>query len=418
MWSLFLFNEVTAQYDQSSYSIIGVGNPNWGGYSHNASMGGLGISNSSRYFLNNLNPALGASNLEAVFQTGASFDIRNFGQGQNSYSSVAGGIKDFGFNLPVKYGKWNLGISLNPYTIVNYGFTDRREGAGPDGSTTITEVEGRGGIDELAITNAFRIKNFQLGIKASFLFGSIQRENLFFLEGVRQTGFGNSVVNERKSFHRLSLGLGGLYKIPLSERTRINIGAFFNPEINLRQNLLRTFENQTQAGTTFRTDTLVFDEAAKKTIAIPQKFGFGISYEKLQRLTLGIDFLSQNWADYRDEDGVADAAYGKSYRIVFGGNFIPDYNSQKRISLTTYRFGVHYEQTPYLVNNGTINDIGISLGASVPLNAFWGQGNINIGTTFGRRGNASNGLVRENYFKIHLGFSVQDLTWFTRRRFN
>ncbi len=414
MWSLFLFNEVTAQYDQSSYSIFGIGNPNWNGYSHNASMGGLGVSYGSRFFLNNLNPALGASNLEAVFQTGASMDLRQFSQNQNSYTSVAGGIKDFGLNMPIVYGKWNLGVSLNPYTSVNYGFTTRNEGAGPDGSTTVVEVEGRGGTDELAITNAFRLKNFQFGVKAAFIFGSIQKEDLFSLEGVGQGGFGSSIVNDRRSFHRLSFGLGALYKLPLSEQSRLNIGAFYNPEISLRQNRLVTFENQV----TTRSDTLVFDKSAKKTITIPQKMGFGLSYEKFQKVTIGADFLMQDWADYRDEDGQVETAYGKSYRFAVGGSFIPNYSSKKLIGASTYRFGVHYEQTPYLVNNETVNDIGISLGASLPFNAFWGQGHMNIGTTFGQRGKASNGMVRETYFKIHVGFSIQDLTWFTKQRFN
>ncbi|WP_421985085.1 hypothetical protein [Roseivirga sp.] len=418
-WSFFLFNQAAAQYDQSSYSIIGIGNPNWGGYSQNAAMGGLGISYGSRLFLNNLNPALLASNQEAIFQLGSSFDIRSFSQeGNSTYSSIAGGVKDFGLNLPIKYAKWNLGISLNPYTNVNYGFINSSEGTGPEGSTPVVEVEGRGGIEELSVVNSFRIKNFQFGVKASFLFGSIQKEDQFSLTGLTTTNFGDAVVNQTKNYHRLSFGVGGLYKLLLSSNSRLNIGATYNPEIDLRQNILATLENQTSTGNFISGDTLVNDKADKKTITIPNKFGFGISYEKFQTLTIGLDFLSQDWSAYRDENGLVENGYGKAYRLALGGEFIPNYQAQKLFSVTSYRFGIHYEQTPFLVNNETIDDIGISFGASLPLNAFWGQAHLNFGATFGRRGNVSNGLVRENYVKIHLGFSLQDVTWFTRQKFN
>ncbi|MBO3699845.1 hypothetical protein [Roseivirga sp. E12] len=417
--SLFLFNEASAQYDQSSYSIIGLGTVNWGGYSHNAAMGGLGVSYGDRLFLSNgLNPALGAINLEAVFQMGGSLDIRQYTQGQTVHNTTTGGFKDFGLNLPIKLGKWNMGLSLSPYSAVNYGFINRNEGGGPEGSTTVVEVGGTGGIDKLSLTNSFKLNNLLIGIDAQFLFGSIQKEDLFFLEGLSQAGFGNTVVARRQSFHNLSLGVGAVYQLPLAERTKLNIGGFYHPEIKVRQNTLTTFENQTQSGVAFSTDTLVFDEADKKTVLVPQKFGFGISYEKTRALTIGLDFLSQDWSSYRDEDGAAETAYGNSYRLALGGTFVPDYESRKLLSLTTFRFGVHYEQTPFLVNNETIDDIGLSLGASFPLNAVWGQAHINLGATIGRRGSVSNSLVRENYFKVHLGFSLQDVTWFTRQRFN
>ena len=70
LWALFFCGQVSAQHTQSSYSVIGVGEVNWGGYTQNASMGGLGVSYNSRFFLNNINPALMSTNLESVFQLG------------------------------------------------------------------------------------------------------------------------------------------------------------------------------------------------------------------------------------------------------------------------------------------------------------------------------------------------------------
>jgi hypothetical protein len=71
-----------------------------------------------------------------------------------------------------------------------------------------------------------------------------------------------------------------------------------------------------------------------------------------------------------------------------------------------------------LVNSEVINDFAINFGMSIPLNAFWGVSNVIMGATIGSRGNVTNGRIRENYFKINLGFSLQDQTWFARQKYN
>ncbi len=418
IWSLFLFNEASAQYDQSSYSVIGVGTPSWGGFSHNAAMGGFGVTHNGRYFASGINPALLASSYEAVFQLGSSIDVRNFRQGEESYNVTTGGLKDFGLAMPIKFAKWNLGLSLTPYSAVSYNFTSRDEGAGPEGTTPVVEVKGAGGLDEVAVTNAFKIKNLQLGVKASLIFGSIQKEDRFSLEGITDTGFGVSVVNSTKSFHGAALSIGGLYRLPVGENQTLNIGGYFNPQVSIRQNRLVVLENQASVGQAFSQDTVANDELDKRTIDLPQKMGFGISYTNGPKFTIGLDYQSQNWADYRDENGMAQNSYGQAYKAVLGGEFVPDITSTKLLALTRVRFGIHFEQTPFVINNETINDFGVSFGGSFPLNAFWGRAHLNLGATVGQRGRRSDTLVRENYFKINLGFSLQDVTWFTRQRFN
>ena len=98
---LFLIvQNASAQYDQSSYSIIGLGNLNWGGYSHNAGMAGLGLTYNSKFFLNNTNPALAASNYEAVFQAGATLDYRGISNNTNTYTSSSGGLKIWDITYP------------------------------------------------------------------------------------------------------------------------------------------------------------------------------------------------------------------------------------------------------------------------------------------------------------------------------
>ena len=414
---LFFLQASQAQVDQSSYSAFGVGTLNWSGYAQNSAMGGLGISNNSKFFFNDLNPALIGVNREAVFQLGTSLDYRNITNGQAAYNTMTGGFKEFGLVVPMVYSRWNVGLSISPYSSVNYGFL--QEKVGPGGGATFVDVSGQGGIDLVNLSTSFRVGNFHLGLKAMYYYGNISTEDRFILDEVN-SNFGTTIVNERRSFGQMGGSIGLLYKMPLGEDKKLNIGAFYNPALDLSQTTLMTFINEASNGSISSQDTLVYDKEDNRSITIPERLGFGISYEKLNKITIGLDVMLQDWQDYRNVEGLAEGYYGNSLRIALGGEFIPNYEQPiKLLNVMSFRFGVHYEKTPFMLNNQTINDVGINFGVSIPLNSFWGMSHLNMGVTLGQQGNISTvGLVRENYVKLNLGFSLQDLTWFTKQRFN
>nr|HAD51072.1 hypothetical protein [Algoriphagus sp.] len=80
----------------------------------------------------------------------------------------------------------------------------------------------------------------------------------------------------------------------------------------------------------------------------------------------------------------------------------------------TYRVGLEFLQTPYYINQTTINDLGINFGASIPVNQL---SLMNLAVKVGQRGTTSAGLIRENYVNFTLGFSLNDNTWFYKRVF-
>jgi hypothetical protein len=81
---------------------------------------------------------------------------------------------------------------------------------------------------------------------------------------------------------------------------------------------------------------------------------------------------------------------------------------------TMYRVGLEYQQTPYVVNQSQITDIGINFGGSIPVNSL---SMVNLAVKVGSRGSTGNGLIRENYVNFSLGFSLNDNTWFYKRSF-
>jgi hypothetical protein len=84
----------------------------------------------------------------------------------------------------------------------------------------------------------------------------------------------------------------------------------------------------------------------------------------------------------------------------------------------TYQFGFNYAQTPVRINNVNIDDFGINFGVSLPV----GNSSIlNVGFKYGQLGTTSNGLIREDYFKINLGMTFNDRSygWYrNQRKFN
>ena len=109
--------------------------------------------------------------------------------------------------------------------------------------------------------------------------------------------------------------------------------------------------------------------------------------------------------------------YNKNYiTISIGGFFIPKYDSfSSYFKRVVYRAGLRLEQTGLVVNNESIDELGISFGVGVPVGRLFS--NANIGFEIGQRGTTSSNLVQENFFNISLSLSLND-RWFEKRKFN
>jgi len=420
--ALLISASLSAQYSQSSYSIFGIGEVNYGALAQNSAMAGVGLSYSSRYYVNTLNPALFGMNENAVFHIGGSLDFRNYTNEISEHKSSTGGFKDFVVSLPIKMRKWNLGVGIAPYSVVSYAYETNTEG--PDDTREITSLNGKGGLDEAFVTNGFKLGNLYLGAKVGFVFGTIQKESSSYLEGNGGTAFGNTVITSRENFSDIYLQLGAAYKMNITENSYLNFGATYINDTKINGKTSTYLDLQSNNGDRFSRDTL--DQRpdpnipgdAKPFITLPGRASFGVSYEKYQRFNIGLDLHTQDWTNYKDFDGQGESNFARTYRIAIGGEIIPDTQNPGFLGLNSYRFGMYYEKTPYVIRGEDVKDFGITFGTSFPLSAYWGLSSVNLGVTYGQRGSVGNGLIKENYFKIDFGFSVQDVTWFTRTKFN
>jgi hypothetical protein len=122
-----------------------------------------------------------------------------------------------------------------------------------------------------------------------------------------------------------------------------------------------------------------------------------------------------NWSDYSNY-GIGDSLSDHATRFSIGGEFTPDplsvYGYFQRV---TYRLGFYYGSDYVRLHETDLNYYGITLGASFPFKR--GADRLQTALEFGRRGTEQHGLVQMNYFRLHLGISLND-RWFIKRKYD
>lgn len=407
----FLALTLNAQQAGSPYTFFGIGAINQNDVTYNAAQGGLGLSYPKSHIVNNLNPALLATNTFSIFDFGIQYDQRNQSTDSLSSSQKGGGLKNITLALPLKSGKWGMALGLSPYSEIKYNIASER-GIYNDTSSASYNYKGNGGLTQVYFQTGYRVaKPLYLGFKASYLFGTKDESSIIKPKVVGS--FPASYFRAEK-YNGFLLGFGAAYRHQFkTEGNYLNIGAILELKTDLKARRSEWFGNDIDIETA--DSIVILLDNGKSNITIPQKIGLGISYSKEFKWGIGLDYYIQDWNDFRN---FYDQNQGlkKSYRWILGGEYTPDFFSVnsywKRI---TFLGGVNYVKTPLSFENEDIIDFGINFGVSLP---FSNGSTVNFGFTAGQLGTTKNGLIRENYYKISLGISFNDQSygWYRKQR--
>ena len=132
------------------------------------------------------------------------------------------------------------------------------------------------------------------------------------------------------------------------------------------------------------------------------------------RWNVGTEFSYQDWSQFRNVNGQNDGLE-QSWRLAVGGEITPDpFAVENYLKRITYRTGLSIEQNPYLASGFPVKDLGINFGFSLPAGR---QNSVDFAFRYGKRGNKSENLLEENYFKIYFGITFND-QWFIKRKFD
>lgn len=391
----------------SPYSALGIGEIYGNNNITNMGMGGLGTAYANGFFLNSVNPALLVRNRYTIFEVGL------LGQTKRLSDSRGQSQKDFGANIsyltltfPVtRY--WSSGIGLRPYSYVDYQTTQYQKVPG-----TIYESEyvyhGKGGLNKAVFTNGFSItRNFFVGVEAAFLFGNITNDS-----DSRLLIGGDDITVKRStltSYSDVVWRLGAAWRPKVGKDWFLNIGGTIDPMTRLGGKSVDTYQQIDASGTQISTPDTVSTRTGG-TITLPAQLKGGIVLEKSQKLAFGVEFGYQPWSKYKGLDGTP-GSLKDSYSLGAGIEFTPKTRSLRYLELIPYRLGFNYSKLPYSVSGKQPTDMSASLGFSLPVGQF--VNSLTISLTGGQRGTVIDNQIKERYFKIGLGLSLNQ-QWFQR----
>ncbi|MEM6643204.1 MAG: hypothetical protein AAF616_09515 [Bacteroidota bacterium] len=396
-----------AMQAQSIYSFEGLGSLEHQGMPNNYGMGEVGIGTPTIWHVNSQNPANLVYNTFSTFQLGLEVENRRFTGEDISGDDTNGALRFLAYAFPVMAGKWSSSFGILPYSSVNYNTFSEGPVDGDNSITQTADNRGEGGLTSLYWANGFRItKNLLVGLRTNYTFGSIDKESVISLSG---TGLptNTSSFDNQESYSDLNFQFGLAYRIKITEKKFWNFGATYSPSTDFN-GTSRLSLSTISSGSEINEREVSNTSIDRK---LPQTFGLGASYQKINNITIGLDWELQEWKNVaRPND-----AFDNFSKIALGIDWIPDFDDvNSYFQRARYAFGVNRTRLPYVVNGQSLTDFGINFGASFPVSGF---SSVDVAFKIGQLGESGNGLIRENYFKVVLGATIND-RWFIKRRYD
>lgn len=451
----------------SPYSRYGVGDIAGKGFAQGFAFGGthIALQNDSTqlFFINNGNPS-SYSNLKlTTVDLGLNYSLVKMENTTAKNIAHNAGLGYVALGFPIKKW-WGSSIGLVPFSSVGYAISSYSELA--SAGEVEYRYEGAGGINQAYFGNAIkplygvpgaflkskryerlkqegkktqinnilkrkrRAQGLSLGMNVSYLFGNMENsKRSIFESSVTSLLNTRSVSSTRISDVFLDYGMQYAFTIDslrgrdLKDNVKIMMGATFSAQtdVNAKIDTLTYSYYYGSQGEEVLKDTIHLSMDSKGKITFPLSFGCGIGFRKGDKWLAVADYAIQNWSSYRTFNQSQNLK--NSMRISAGVQFTPN---AKYISIKgpldgyykriQYRLGGRYAKTALELKNTQLNEYAITIGVGLPAARdfrFQNFSMVNIGLEFGQRGTVSNGLIRENFMKICLGFTIND-RWFVK----
>ena len=327
---------------------------------------------------------------------------------KSAYNTV--NVNNFVISMPIK-DKHSIIFGIMPYSNMGYKFqTNETDPAiiAAYGDVNYRKY-GNGSINQIFAGGAVKISDhLSVGVQGIYYFGSqTNHSDVAFPSGLirsLQTGW-------KFSPHGFSVEGAAQATFKPADGYKLTAGATYRMKNKLRGSVTRyayVYDSEVS-------DTVSFVKT-KSDISIPSRLAVGVALSKSDKWTLGVDYERQDWskAGFKDTPGVAfKAQTAQSVRV--GIEFVPNrYDIRYVYKRMSYRAGFHYDKTYVSLDGKSINQIGFTLGTSIPVYSL--NNSFNIAVDFGQRGSKKGNLVRENYINLIVSFSLHDL-WFIKPKY-
>jgi hypothetical protein len=459
-WTFF---SLAQPANNSPYARYGLGNLNNGVNVRSAGLGGLSIAmreDSIPYLVNFLNPASYTALGFTAFDLGLYANVATISTSTESQNVNRANFSYFAFGFPIlrvrvrskvdttidlseeerralalqKRIFWGGAFGLREFSSINYSasesFTDVTGSFGGDSTFNYAYLfQGDGGLNQFFIGLGLEpVKNFSIGVNASYLFGKLNRIQRLEID----EAYHFNVKTERfTNVNGFYVDYGLQYRLGLKGNKHVlTFGSTFaHPmKVNARSTVFSQTYLLSVFGEDIPKDTILLRETTGGSITMPWKYGFGVTWRLGEKWLFGIEHSQELWSGYRDVDGKNDSL-ADSWRTAAGIEFKPSVPETKRgfwsyFGKIHYRLGGHYSMTQYNINGTQLPDYGMTLGFGFPLrrkrlpgkNEFI-QSMVHFAVQWGQRGTTQSSLLLENYWNFKLGFTLND-KWFIKRKYD
>ena len=410
LFILISFFGYSQRTSYSPYSYFGVGETNFSATVENQMMGG----NTAYYdsVHQNMNNAASLSKLKFVnYSVGVDLKNTSYLSASTNEKSTAAAINYISVAIPTKLLSFSFGIK--PKTSVGYLLENDDKSKTPP---ELNRFTGSGGVSNAFVSIGFELfKNWGFGFSSSYAFGNLNHYHTKILENIELY----TRVSSESSVSGLDYNFSTVYQKTFNEKITLYSSIIYQPEANYKSRnnqIISTIDPNSSFGGDSEEIDLSAVGLKNTNIKIPNSLSFGLGLGHDKKWFLGFNYMKNDEGGYKNElMGLDNVEFKSSQTYSIGGFLLPEYNSFTNYFKTlTYRFGLRYKSGGLYVNNQQINEIGVNFGFGIPLA---GISSANLGFEFGQRGTTKASLIKEKFFSIRLGVSLNDL-WFIRSMYN
>jgi hypothetical protein len=391
----------------SSYSIFNLGDIRQAVTAAGTARAGIEVPTPSTRTINGANPALWGDLSAVSIQAGVNFTQYQVSDESSSLFQNRTALQNFSVGFPMSETyRSALVLSVRPYSTVNYltQLASRVPTASGDSADARISYSGDGGISEGLLGASFApIPEVTIGVAGSRYFGAVRNASgVSFPDGNL-----NPAVYQRNDIFDGWGFRAGIAARPIEELT---IGAVFESGSNLtrERNDIAAYIDRSPQGNEEVVDTTA---STSETVTLPPRISGGASY-RTGRALISSQVTLQSW-------DVAEFPNARnSMRLALGFDRLGNETNGSGFDRWTLRAGAYIDQTYYSIRGTGIDEVGASVGASIPLTL---TSRLNVGTQLdfavevGQRGTTENGLTKELFGRFNLELTVGEL-WFIRSR--
>lgn len=397
-------------------------------------LGGANVAIADFKYINFANPATYSNTKQytPVFDAGVMGKVSFLRADGSKYNQTTVALRDFALLLPISK-RTGFTFGLIPYSTTGYDVNEYD----PNSGDTITYTySGTGSINRLFFGLGQQIFNrgdsvkLSLGVNASFLFGTLQRDRLIEFQ---DPTFMNTHLRNKLLIRGFSMDYGVHYFEKINEDFSYQIGVTANlgNKVNAYQDFFAYTYELGSIEEEIISDTTDYYEDNKGFVKLPKSLAFGTAVTFKKRVTLSAQYEMsdhQQYYEYFDSTETYYNELAQMRKFSFGVKIMPksgmDLKSVNALQLTSYQFGFNYGYSPYMVNDVHLKQYGIAFGISMPMLSSGSSSTLNLGFELGRLGTTTNdsGLIEETYFKFNLGLSLMSHNrfdkWFWKRLYD